>query len=74
MPCSGRSSRRPKRPYYYVTHAIREAVALGARIVVLEHGRVVADALPELAAAPPTPFVRALFTEMGADSVRPLGS
>jgi ABC-type proline/glycine betaine transport system ATPase subunit len=47
-----------------VTHEIREAVAFNARIAVLEGGRIVADGLPgELAARPPTPFVRALFAE-----------
>ena len=48
----------------YVTHDSREAVAFDARIAVLEGGRIVADGLPaELAATPPTPFVRALFAE-----------
>ena len=48
----------------YVTHESREAAAFDARIAVLEGGRIVADGLPaELAATPPTPFVRALFAE-----------
>ncbi len=48
----------------YVTHESREAVAFDARIAVLEEGRLVADGLPsELAATPPTPFVRAFFAE-----------
>ena len=48
----------------YVTHESREAVAFDARIAVLEGGRLVADGLPsDLAAKPPTPFVRAFFAE-----------
>ena len=48
----------------YVTHESREAAAFDARIAVLEGGRIVADGqASELAAAPPTPFVRALLAE-----------
>jgi len=48
----------------YVTHKSREAVAFDTRIAVLEGGQIVADGLPaDLAATPPTPFVRALFAE-----------
>ena len=57
----------------YVTHDSREAVAFDARIAVLEEGRIVADGLPfELAANPPTPFVRALFAELAPRPNEPL--
>jgi len=46
----------------HVTHDIGEAVALEARLVVLEGGRIVADGTPgALAQAPPTPFLEAVF-------------
>ncbi|MBI4519676.1 MAG: ATP-binding cassette domain-containing protein [Gemmatimonadetes bacterium] len=48
----------------YVTHQIHEAMALDARIAVLEQGRIVAEGVPQLLAAmPPTAFVRALFAD-----------
>ncbi len=57
----------------YVTHEIREALALGARIAVLEQGRIVADGLAhELADAPPTPFVQALLSDENLHVVRPV--
>ena len=58
----------------YVTHDSREAAAFDARIAVLEGGRIVADGLPaELAAPPPTPFVRALFDESTRGPYEPPG-
>lgn len=50
----------------YVTHDVREALALEARLVVLEGGRIAADGkADDLARAPATPFIRALFAEGG---------
>lgn len=58
----------------YVTHDIREALALDARIAVLERGRIVAGGTPaQLADAPATPFIRALFGEGNLNLVPPLG-
>ena len=60
----------------YVTHDVREAVALRARMVVLENGRIVADGAPgALAQKPATPFVSALFAEgtFGAHASSPGG-
>ncbi len=57
----------------YVTHESREALAFDARIAVLEEGRLVADGLPsDLAANPPTPFVRAFFAELAPGPSKPL--
>ncbi len=57
----------------YVTHESREAVAFDARIAVLEGGRLVADGLPsDLAANPPTPFVRTFFAELAPGPSKPL--
>jgi iron(III) transport system ATP-binding protein len=50
----------------YVTHQVREAVLLGARIMILEQGRIIAQGRAEqLAEVPPSPFVRALFADSG---------
>lgn len=58
----------------YVTHDIREALALDARIAVLERGGIVAGGTPaQLADAPATPFIRALFGEGNLNLVPPLG-
>jgi len=35
-----------KVPILYVTHSVREALALGERVLVMEHGRVVASGAP----------------------------
>jgi len=35
-----------KVPILYVTHSVREALALGERVLVIEHGRVVASGAP----------------------------
>jgi iron(III) transport system ATP-binding protein len=59
----------------YVTHEIRDAIALGVRIAVLEQGRVIAQGTAEeLADAPPTRFVRALFAEMALTGPGRVGS
>jgi ABC-type Fe3+/spermidine/putrescine transport system ATPase subunit len=48
----------------FVTHDLREAERLGARVVVLENGRVVATGTPpEVLADPATPFLRALAAD-----------
>jgi iron(III) transport system ATP-binding protein len=48
----------------YVSHDLREAAALGDRIVVLEQGRVVQDGtLAELRTQPRSEFVRALLDD-----------
>lgn len=45
-------------PILYVTHSLAEAVRLGDRMVVLEHGRVLADGpLAEIVARPDLPLV-----------------
>jgi iron(III) transport system ATP-binding protein len=45
----------------FVTHDLREARRLGARVLVLEEGRVSAGGMPdEVAGAPTTPFLKAL--------------
>lgn len=49
----------------YVTHDLREAVALADRIAVLEDGRVVQEGTPgELHAAPATDFIRCLVEDL----------
>jgi molybdate transport system ATP-binding protein len=35
-----------KVPILYVTHSVREALALGERVLVIEHGRIVASGAP----------------------------
>lgn len=46
----------------YVTHELREAVALGARIAILEEGRIVQHGtVAALRSEPGTPFIRDLF-------------
>jgi ABC-type Fe3+/spermidine/putrescine transport system ATPase subunit len=52
-------------PGLYVTHDVREAVALGDRIAVLEAGRIVQEGSPaSLRAAPATPFVREVMRDL----------
>jgi molybdate transport system ATP-binding protein len=40
-------------PVLYVTHSLREAFALGERVLVLEDGRIIADGSPHLVLAAP---------------------
>ncbi|MGQ0650219.1 MAG: ABC transporter ATP-binding protein [Gemmatimonadaceae bacterium] len=48
----------------HVTHDVSEALALDARLLVLEGGRIAADGkVDELARAPATAFIRALFAD-----------
>lgn len=47
-----------RRPAVFVTHDVRDVAALGARVVVLERGRVVQHGeLSDIREAPATPFV-----------------
>jgi ABC-type Fe3+/spermidine/putrescine transport system ATPase subunit len=49
----------------FVTHDLREAERLGARVIIVEDGRVVAAGMPtEILADPTTPFVRALAADV----------
>lgn len=49
----------------YVTHDLREGMALADRIVVLEQGRVVQEgAVADVIAAPRTEFVRSLVADL----------
>jgi iron(III) transport system ATP-binding protein len=48
----------------FVTHDLREAQRLGARVLVIEDGRLVATGTPsEILAKPITPFIRALAAD-----------
>jgi ABC-type Fe3+/spermidine/putrescine transport system ATPase subunit len=50
----------------YVTHNLREAAALGNRIVVIEGGRVVQEGnVEEMRSRPASPFVRELIEDLG---------
>jgi len=52
-------------PGLYVTHDVREAAALGARIAVLEHGRIVQQgSIETLRTAPATTFVRGVLEDL----------
>ena len=51
----------------YITHELKEATSLGARIAILEAGRLVqTGSLAEIGARPATPFVRALFEDLSS--------
>lgn len=55
----------------YVTHDLREAVALADRVVVLEDGRLVQQGTPtDVIRAPATEFVRQLIGESSLDPSR----
>jgi len=55
-----------------VTHDLREAAALGERIVVLEEGRVVQEGrLEALRSSPSSAFVRDLFEDLGPGRLSP---
>jgi molybdate transport system ATP-binding protein len=54
--------RERKRPAIVVSHDIKDVLALGGRVAVLENGQIVQRGLPsELAARPATAFVAELF-------------
>jgi ABC-type sulfate/molybdate transport systems ATPase subunit len=57
-------------PAIVVTHDVRDVLALGARVAVLEEGRIVQQGTPEeLAARPLTEFVAEFFYPLNGDGV-----
>jgi len=62
----GALSRRLGKTIVFVTHDLREALLLGTRIVLLEKGRIVADAPPQEFLRLDHPEVQAFAASLGA--------